>query len=117
MLGIIVKKLLIAICVLSALSACSERKGLETGKKLFAHYCIDCHYVSKKTHFFSDIKSSALSRRSSLTVSATILDDQKHGNKPVKKLNELSQKESQKIVKYLYQLKIEYENFGKIESL
>lgn len=105
---------LMLISALLLLSACSERKGLETGKKLFKHYCLDCHAVQYKGAFLNNIKLSSLTRRSSFTVSNTILNDRKHGAKPVKKLNELSGKESEKLVKYLYQLKVEYETRGEL---
>lgn len=99
-----------------ALSACSERKGLETGEKLYDHYCASCH-TPQEGQFIKDISMRALTRRSSLKVKYTILDDEAHGSPSVKKLNELSQKESELLVKYLYKLKIEFENFGEIRSL
>lgn len=107
-------KYLIVIPII-ALSACSDRKGLETGEKLYDYYCISCH-TPQENQFIKDISMGALTRRSSLKVKYTILDDEAHGSPSVKKLNELSQKESELLVKYLYKLKVEYENFGEIRS-
>lgn len=113
---VLLKRLVLVVLMFGVLIGCSDRKGLETGEKLYAHYCISCHQNSGDA-FISNIRTGVLTRRSSLTVSRTIQDDSAHGSKKVKALNEISDKESQKLVKYLYQLKIEYETDGKITSL
>ncbi|MBL7003843.1 MAG: c-type cytochrome [Gammaproteobacteria bacterium] len=107
-------KILFGLVVLFLVSACADRKGLETGQKLFKHYCTTCHAVNKKTKFFQDIKYSSLSRRASLTLRRVIMDDSLHGKKKVEALNELSQKEADKVVKYLFDSKVNFENYGEI---
>lgn len=105
-------KILLIFGLTISLWACSERKGLETGQKLYKAYCVDCHHAGANKGFITNINSSVLTRRGSLTVRRIIMDETAHGSKKLPQLSELSQKEADKLVSYLYQLKIAYETDG-----